>query len=43
MIDRVGLLTYSERLETLKLTTRIERRARGDLLKFLKLKRSFQT
>ena len=31
MIDGVGLLPYSERLETLKLTTLIERRARGDL------------
>ena len=32
MIDEVGLLPYSERQETLKLTTLIERHARGDLI-----------
>ena len=36
MIDGVGLLLYSERLETLKLTTLIERRARGDLIEVFK-------
>ena len=41
MIDGVGLLPYSERLETLKLTTLIERRARGDLIEVFKAK-SFQ-
>ena len=33
MIDEVGLLSYLERLKTLKLTTLIERRVRGDLIK----------
>ena len=43
MIDGVGLLPYSERLETLKLTTLIERRGRGDLIEVLQgLRRSFQ-
>ena len=42
MIDGVGLLPYSERLETLKLTTLIERRARGDLIEVLRLKMSFR-
>ena len=36
MIDGVGLLPYSERLEILKLTTLIERRARGDLIEVFK-------
>ena len=36
MIDGVGLLPYSERLETLKLTTLIERHARGDLIEVFK-------
>ena len=36
MIDEVGLLPYSERMETSKLTTLIERRARGDLIEVFK-------
>ena len=38
MIDGVGLLPYSERLEVLKLTTLIERRMRGDLIEVFKSK-----
>ena len=41
MIDGVGLLPYSERLEILKLTTLIERRARGDLIEVFKAKNGF--
>ena len=39
MIDEVGLLPYSERLEVLKLTTLIERRTRGDLIEVFKSKK----
>ena len=38
MIDDIGLLPYSERLEILGLTTLIERRARGDLIEVFKAK-----
>ena len=38
MIDGVGQLPYSERLEILKLTTLIERRSRGDLIEVFKAK-----
>ena len=41
MIDGVGLLPYSARLETLKLTTLKERRARGDLIEVFKDKKEF--
>ena len=41
MIDGVGLLPYSERLEILKLTTLIERRARGDLIEVFKAKNGY--
>ena len=41
MIDGLGLLPYSERLETLKLTTLIERCARGDLIEVFKAKKEF--
>ena len=41
MIDGVGLLPYSERLEILKLTTLTERRCRGDLIEVFKAKNSF--
>ena len=41
MIDGVGLLPYSERLETLKLTTLIERCARGDRIEVFKAKKEF--
>jgi hypothetical protein len=37
LIDGVGLLTYKERLDKLKLTTLIERRARGDLIEVFKI------
>ena len=43
MIDGVGLLPYSERLKTLKLTTLIERRARGDLIEVFKAKKEFSS
>ena len=36
MIEKVGLLPYSERLQTLKLTTLVERRSRGDLIEVFK-------
>ena len=39
----MGLLPYSERLETLKLTTLIKRRARGDLIEVLKAKKEFSS
>ena len=38
MIDDIGLLPYSARLEILGLTTLIERRARGDLIEVFKAK-----
>ena len=38
MIEGVGLLPYSERLEALGLTTLIERRSRGDLIEVFKAK-----
>ena len=41
MIDEVGLLPYSERLEILKLTTLTERRCRGDLIEVFKAKNGF--
>ena len=37
MIDGVGLMTYRERLDKLKLTTLLERRVRGDLIEMLKI------
>ena len=36
LIDGIGLLPYRERLQELKLTTLIERRARGDLIEVFK-------
>ena len=36
LIDGIGLLSYRERLQELKLTTLIERRARGDLIEVFK-------
>ena len=38
MIDEVGLLPYSERLDRLGLTTLVERRLRGDLIEVFKAK-----
>ena len=38
MIEGVGLLPYSERLEVLELSTLIERRSRGDLIEVFKAK-----
>ena len=38
MIDDIGLLPYSERLEILGLTTLIEQHARGDLIEVFKAK-----
>ena len=38
MIDEVGLLPYSERLDILGLTTLAERRLRGDLIEVFKAK-----
>ena len=43
MIDGVGLLPYSERLETLKLTTLIERHARVNLNEVFKAKKEFSS
>ena len=37
LIDGIGLLPYKERLSRLKLTTLIERRARGDLIELYKI------
>lgn len=37
MIDGIGLLSYKERLEILKLTTLLERRMRGDLIETFKV------
>ena len=36
-INEIGLLPYKERLEKLKLTTLLERRARGDLIEVFKI------
>ena len=36
LIDGIGLLPYRERLQKLKLTTLLERRARGDLIEVFK-------
>ena len=36
MIEEVGLLPYSERLQVLELTTLVERRSRGDLIEVYK-------
>ena len=41
MVDGVGLLTYEERLDKLKLTTLLERRARGDLIEAFKIINGF--
>ena len=43
MIDGLGLLPYSERLKTLKLTTLFERCARGDLIEVFKAKKQFSS
>ena len=40
MINEVGLLPYSQRLEQLKLTTLAERRIRGDLIETFKITNS---
>ena len=36
-IDDIGLTPYKERLKQLKLTTLLERRARGDLIEVFKI------
>ena len=41
MIDGVGLLTYRDRLDKLKLTTLLERRVRGDLIEMFKIQEGF--
>ena len=41
LIDGVGLLPYSKRLDLLGLTTLVERRARGDLIEVYKAKHGF--
>ena len=41
MIDGVGWLTYENRLESLGLTTLLERRARGDLIETFKILNGF--
>ena len=41
MIEDIGLLPYSERLDILGLTTLVERRARGDLIELYKAKHGF--
>ena len=41
LIDEVGLLPYSKRLDLLELTTLVERRARGDLIEVYKAKHGF--
>ena len=37
LIDHIGILPYKERLKRLKLTTLIERRARGDIIEVFKI------
>ena len=41
MIDGVGLLTYRDRLDKLKLTTLLERRVCGDLIEMFKIQEGF--
>ena len=41
MIDDIGLLPYSERLDILGLMTLVERRARGDLIEVYNAKHGF--
>ena len=41
MIEDIGLLPYSERLDILGLMTLVERRARGDLIELYKAKHGF--
>ena len=41
MIDGIGLLTYRDRLDKLKLTTLLERRVRGDLIEMFKIQEGF--
>ncbi|KAL5256813.1 hypothetical protein ACHWQZ_G011915 [Mnemiopsis leidyi] len=41
MIEGVGLLPYSERLQVLQLTTLAERRSRGDLIEVWKASQGF--
>ena len=41
MIDGVGLLTYRDRLDKLKLTTLLERRVHGDLIEMFKIQEGF--
>ena len=43
MIDGVGLLTYKDRLDKLKLTTLLERRVRGDLIEMFKIQEGFMS
>ena len=37
LVDGIGLLTYNDRLKKLRITTVIERRARGDIIELLKI------
>ena len=41
MIDGLGLMTYRERLDNLKLTTLLELRVRGDLIEMFKIQEGF--
>ena len=41
MIDGLGLMTYREGLDNLKLTTLLERRVRGDLIEMFKIQEGF--
>ena len=41
MIEDIGLLPYSERLDILGLTTLVKHRARGDLIEVYKAKHGF--
>ncbi|KAL5250513.1 hypothetical protein ACHWQZ_G016298 [Mnemiopsis leidyi] len=43
MIEGVGLLPYSERLQILQLTTLAERRSRGDLIEVYKASQGSQS